>query len=61
MTVPSRSSLLAIPSGRTAARHLERSGVEATHLVALTSYRRVEHVVHLDGRRDHALHVALCA
>ena len=120
MTTPSLSSLLATPSGRTAARHLEQFGVEATHLVAsetydpsargalapdsqrvervvahadgfamaglnvdgehvvflfsgppapvrgdglvaLTSYWRVEHVVHVDGRGEHALYAALCA
>ena len=120
MTASSLSSLLSTPSGRTAARHLELFGVEATHLVAsenydpsargavapdsqrvervvaqtdglslpglnadgervvflfsgppvpvrgdglvaLTSYWRIEHVVHVDGRGEHALYAALCA
>ena len=120
MSIPSFSSLLSTPSGRTAARHLELFGVESTHLVAsetydpsargvlapdpqrfervvahvdglsipglnvdaervvflfsgtpvpvrgdglvaLTSYWRVEHVVHVDGRGEHALYAALCA
>ena len=119
MTTPSLSSLLTTPSGRTAARHLEQFGVEATHLVAsetydpsargvvapdsqrvervvahadgfstdglhddgehvvflfsgapvpargdglvaLTSFWRVEHVVHVDGRGEHTLYAALC-
>ena len=35
--------------------------VRGDGLVALTSYWRVEHVVHVDGRGEHALYAALCA
>ena len=35
--------------------------VRGDGLVALTSYWRIEHVVHVDGRGDHALYAALCA
>ena len=62
MTAQSLSSLLASPSGRTAARHLEQFGVEAIHLVASETYdpsargtlapdsHRVDRVVaHADG------------
>lgn len=62
MTVRALSSQLSTPSGRTAARHLEHFGVEATHLVASKDYdpsargalapdsQRVERVVaHAEG------------
>ena len=35
--------------------------VRGDGLVALTSYWRIEHVVHVDGRGDLALYAALCA
>lgn len=62
MIAPGLSTFLSTPSGRTAARHLEQFGVEATHLVASETYdpsargvlapesQRVERVVaHADG------------
>ena len=62
MTARGLSSVLRTPSGRTAARHLEQFGVEATHLVASRDYdpsargvlapdsQRVERVVaHAEG------------
>ena len=38
MTARALSSRLRTPSGRSAARHIEQFGVEATHLVASATY-----------------------
>ena len=71
MTTRTLSSFLRTPSGRTAARHLEQFGVEATHLVASKTYdpsargalapdsQRVERVVaHAEGLSVPGLNVS---